>query len=258
MIWARLHWDVDAAARRISAASSRRRRRPPSEPCATSCASGPRAAAALPLRPLLLRADGRLLATLTDVQGIGSKALNRLAGVAPADGRRSRATASRSSACPACSRRAGRRRVLAEHPRQGRRGHRSAARGVGRRTSTTTPTSPTPTRSTASAAATSATLASFDPLAYGIPPVSVGRRAGPVARAASSPTTRSTDAGCADLPPEVRARTGDHARQGHLPERRQRDRRPARARRRARRSTLLKQLHPEYTDARARAAPRAS
>ena len=82
-------------------------------------------------------------------------------------------------------------------------------------------------------------LASFDPLAHGIPPVVGRRRARPVAGAAGSPTTRWPTRAASELRRDVRAAHGDHARQGHLPQRRQRDRRPARARRRpdARRSS---------------------
>ena len=98
-------------------------------------------------------------------------------------------------------------------------------------TSTTTPTSPTQDATYCKRGGYLGALASFDPLAHGIPPVAVGGEpdqwlALQVAHDALA------DAGC-DRPAGGGPRAhGDHARQGHLPQRRQRDRRPARARRR--------------------------
>ena len=88
-----------------------------------------------------------------------------------------------SSACPACSRAAPDvdaywRNILGKVDSD----HRSAAGGVGHRPYYDPELRPTPTRSTCKRGGYLGALVTFDPLEYGIPPVSVGRRARPVAR----------------------------------------------------------------------------
>ena len=90
-------------------------------------------------------------------------------------------------------------------------------------------------------------LATFDPLAHGIPPVAVGGEpdqwlALQLARDALA------DAGCLRLDEAVRAADGGDPREGDLPQRRQRDRRPARAGRRVRPWRSCRDLHPEHTE----------
>ena len=90
-------------------------------------------------------------------------------------------------------------------------------------------------------------LASFDPLAYGIPPVAVGGEPDQwlaLQLAYDALGRRRLRRRSAD---EVRAAHGDRARQGHLPQRRQRDRRPARARHRPDARRSCGSSHPEYT-----------
>ncbi len=97
-------------------------------------------------------------------------------------------------------------------------------------------------------------LASFDPLAYGVPPVVGRRRARPVARAQAR--VRRPRRRRLRRPPGGGSRPDrDRARQGHLPQRRQRDRRAARARRRPDAGSA-QAAPPRVHGRRARAAPR--
>ena len=153
VIWARLNWGVTLLPAEIGAA------RP------VAGLAGDAIRLELRVRPdsraplchadhVFTSLDGRLLGTLTDVVGTG------IEGPQPARGRgRERMTETRRRhrrhVVPV-PRRARRRHVLAQHPRQGRRDLGPAARGVGTPTSTTTPTSATRTPRTPSAAATSA------------------------------------------------------------------------------------------------------
>ena len=224
VLWARLQWDVTllpAADRRL--ARARRRRRAASR-FATSCGSGPRAA------PPLCHADhwfygsdGRLLATLEDVVG------RRHAGAEPARGsarvsdRRSARRRDR-RAWPACSRA---RRDLDAYWRnilgRRRRDLRPAAGGLGsgrllrprvrRRRPHLLPARRLPRRAR-HASTRSPTASRRWPWAAS--PTSGWR--------CRSPATRSPTPAQGELPERgPRAHRG-RARQGHLPERRQRDR----------------------------------
>ena len=132
VIWARLNWDVTllpaeigAAARRVAAGSRATR-------SGTSSGSGPTAArrSATPTTSSPARAAA-LLGTLTDVGHRHRKALNRLAGAGAAHEPESGGRHHR-HVVPV-PRGARPRRLLAEHPRQGRRGLGPAAGGVGPR-----------------------------------------------------------------------------------------------------------------------------
>ena len=79
-------------------------------------------------------------------------------------------------------------------------------------------------------------LATFDPLAHGIPPVAVGGEPDQWL-ALQVATDALADAGASRAPRGDPRAHGGHLRQGHLPQRRQRDRAAARRSSSARRST---------------------
>ena len=142
------------------------------------------------------------------------------------------------------------RRVLAQHPRQVDT-ITDPPPEAWDRPSTTTPSFADTDRIYCKRGGYLGDLARFDPLAARHPAGLGRRRARPVAGAAAGHDALA-DAGClASCPRRSAASTGGDPRQGHLPQRRQRDRRPAGL---VVEQTLelLRSLHPEHQRGRAR------
>ena len=236
VLWARLQWDVTLLPAEIGGyvRLGGRARREAGPPRAAHPRSRAARRCATPTTASTPPTDGCSRRSTTS-SGVGT------AGAEPARRERGRddasahdaAAGSRSSAWRACSRARPTSTRTGGTSSRGRRGHRPAAGGVGPGRLLRPGLRRTPTAIYCKRGGYLGALASFDPLAHGIPPIAVGGEpdqwlALRVARDALA------DAGLRRAARrDVRDAHGGHPRQGHLPQRRQRDRRAARPRRRA-------------------------